>query len=106
MAWKAALDDRNVDRSAQQALFALAMEGDYGRSLALGLISKLIKSDHDEDGPHIRKPSAYIAQGVKKAWDDMDWGHNGSWSRRWSGLRQDLGGDGRGDNRGSKKRRR
>ena len=104
--WKDELDRRGVDQSAQQSLFGLAMEGEYGRALALGLIEKLLKSDHEETGiSHIKKPSAFIEQGVKNAWNQMDWGHRGSWSRQWCDLKGNLKGDGRGDNRGSKKRR-
>ena len=105
--WKDELDRRGVDQSAQQSLFGLAMEGEYGRALALGLIEKLLKSDHEETGiSHIKKPSAFIEQGVKNAWSQMDWGHRASWYSKGS-LKGD-GRGGRGDNRayGSKKRRR
>ena len=47
--WRAELMRLGIDDQAQKKLFALAQEGSAGRSLALGLIGKLLKDETDDN---------------------------------------------------------
>ena len=76
-AWADDLYTKGVDRGAQQALFCLSQASAVGRSLASGIIGKVIRDSqgHGRERP-VQNLSAYVHSCVRQAWNDIHWGNH------------------------------